>query len=300
MECIWIKIGDIHFNLRSSVPIIFSEGEPAYRAFIKNSESRISKADVNIRIDLGNLPKTQGFEKIFSSGQSWSMFKYDELYWLVRDPHSYKNPLWIACFNKTISEDVVVYCGEELISEKLGETMVYNPFRYPLDQILVMYFLALNQGAIFHAAGININGKGYIFPGPSGAGKSTISRQFKDQDGIEIFSDDRIVIRKRGESFEAYGTPWPGEEGIALNQRMPLSGIFFLEHGLKNRVKKVRQTEALKKLFKVISIPWYDKEVVSQVLDFCEDVVKGIPFYELQFFPGPEVVSLLEEFSLSS
>jgi hypothetical protein len=298
-DLICIKIGGFFFVLKSKIPIVFFSDQPSYQSFLIKSEWQDTNQMINIRLELGNIPDTRKFEKIFTSGQSWSMFQGEDSFWLARDPRSYKNPLWIARFDKQISEEVVVYCGDDLISEKQGKPVVYNPFCYPLDQILVMYVLSLNQGAIFHAAGVNINGNGLIFPGPSGAGKSTISRQFKGQKGMEIFSDDRMIIRKIKNTFFTYGTPWPGEEGIALNENIPLSGIIFLRHGLTNQIKEVQQTEALKKFLKVISIPWYDREVLSQMLDFCEEVVNSVPVYELQFTPTPEVVSFLNNFLAS-
>jgi hypothetical protein len=46
----------------------------------------------------------------------------------------------------------------------------------------------------------------------------------------------------------------------------------------------------------VVSIPWYDKEVVPHMLDFCDELVSSIPAYVLHFKPGPEIVDVFEKF----
>jgi serine kinase of HPr protein (carbohydrate metabolism regulator) len=159
-----------------------------------------------------------------------------------------------------------------------------------------MYILARRHGALLHAAGIDINGKGYIFPGKSGAGKSTITRQFAALGDTGLLSDDRIVVRKIEGGFKAYGTPWPGEAGIALNKSVPLAGIFFINHGSANRIREITPKEALARLLPVTSIPWYDREVMDRILTFCEDLISSVPIYELDFKPSVEVVDVFERF----
>jgi hypothetical protein len=159
-----------------------------------------------------------------------------------------------------------------------------------------MYILSQRQGCLVHAAGFGIHGRGCVFPGRSGAGKSTLSRQFFDVPGIVLLSDDRIIIRKIDKVFRAFGTPWPGDAGIAENSSLPLSGIFFICHGDKNLLKEVKPKEAVERLMPVTSIPWYDEKIMSDILSFCEDMVMNIPAYELCFRPDKEVVDFLEKF----
>jgi hypothetical protein len=159
-----------------------------------------------------------------------------------------------------------------------------------------MYILARRQGALLHASGLYINGRGYIFPGKSGAGKSTITRQFAVRGDTGLLSDDRIVVRKIDGAFKAYGTPWPGEARIAFNKSVPLAGIFFINHGSANQIKEISPQKALARLLPVTSIPWYDREVMDKILTFCEDLISSVPIYELDFKPSVEVVDVLEQF----
>jgi hypothetical protein len=174
---------------------------------------------------------------------------------------------------------------------------VSNPVCYPLDQLLLMYVLARNGGAILHAAGINHNNRGYIFPGRSGAGKSTIMRQCARSNDFKGLSDDRIIVRKMDGNFKAFGTPWPGEACVAVNKSAPLSGIFFISHGSRNKIQDLGRREAFERLLPVTSIPWYDREITEKLLSFCEDLVSHVPAYELHFKPDTEVVGVLEKFS---
>jgi hypothetical protein len=170
-----------------------------------------------------------------------------------------------------------------------------NPIGYPLDQLLLMYALAGRGGACMHAAAVDVDGVGYLFPGRSGAGKSTIARSFTSRNRA-LLSDDRVVVRKIGDKFRCFGTPWAGDAGIAENRNLPLNGIFFIRHGNENRIETITPREAFERLMPVTSIPWYDDKVMPAVLSFCEDLVLHLPVYELHFKPGSEVVDFFEKF----
>jgi hypothetical protein len=165
---------------------------------------------------------------------------------------------------------------------------------------MLMYILAQRQGALVHAAGICMQDRAYIFPGRSGAGKSTISRLLLGRDTAPILSDDRIVIRKRDEVFKAFGTPWPGDAGIAENKSSRLAGIFFIYHDRENRIRELTPGEALRSILPVTSIPWYDEKPMSDILSFCEELVYAVPAYDLHFRPDHTAADFLEEFLSSS
>jgi hypothetical protein len=289
-DTVYLEIGGVQFTVFSHTPCLLQKYEAVYRPFIKKKKNRTAAINVIIHLKVGNLPDTGHLTEIFDSGQSWSMFRESDGYWIIRQPRPFNTPLWAARFDRDMAE-ITVLCSDKITS---------TPFRYPLDQVLLMYILAENNGAIVHAAGIRIGDKGLLFPGPSGAGKSTLSRQFAGckEAEVSLLSDDRIIIRKIGGKFQAFGTPWPGEEGIARNKAMPLSGILFLSHGERNSLKKLEQPEILEKLLRVTSIPWYDRDVMDNVLRFCEELIIKIPFYELHFSPDKETVSFLKNLSL--
>ena len=299
-----MEIGGVNFSINGpgKTPHILREHDPMYQSFfgkVNQGKNKIAEAiDIKINLELGHVPDTGKMTKIFDSGQSWSMFRDEDVYWAVLHPPAREKPFWAARFNRDVKE-VTVYCSARFIQEREGKTIILNPVRYPLDQLLIMYVLARHQGAVIHAAGMEMSGKGFIFAGPSGAGKSTLARLFnaskgQNNPGASILSDERIVARKVNGTFNAYGTPWHGEEGTTRNTCTPLSGIFFLNHGSENRAKPLEPRQALDRLLKVISIPWYDRDVMPGILLFCDELLTRVPLFELHFTPGQEVVRFLE------
>jgi hypothetical protein len=70
----------------------------------------------------------------------------------------------------------------------------------------------------------------------------------------------------------------------------------FLRHADTDRIAPLTPDQALERLFPVASIPWYDRDVLPRVLQFCDDLVSEIPAYDLHFRPGHGVVELVREF----
>lgn len=291
-----IQIAGIDLLLSFQDPIAFDKLPKVYEPFIKKTDSENGSVDIDIDLKIKNLPNPEHLKKIFDSDQSWSMFMNEDEYFLTLSPPALdKKAVWLARFHRSFDK-ATIYCSEMLMREVNGETKLGNPFSYPLDQLLLMYILAQRNGMIIHAAGITMNGTGYIFAGKSGAGKSTLSKQFAFRNNSEVLSDDRMIIRKMNNIFKTFGTPWPGEAEIAMNKGVPLSGIFFLSHGSYNRIEEIKPQEALEKLLPVVSIPWYDKEVMTSILNFCEDIISNIPVYELFFKPDREITDVFEKF----
>jgi serine kinase of HPr protein (carbohydrate metabolism regulator) len=182
-------------------------------------------------------------------------------------------------------DEITVHCGQRLVRRDGNSVMVHNPVTYPLDQILMMFFLARNQGVIVHAAGVEMEGKGLIFAGCSGAGKSTLSRLLMNEPGMRVLSDDRIIVRKKRDGFKMHGTPWHGDAGLAENRSVDLKGVFFLKHGVMNEVCQLSHTVAFERLLTVASVPWFERVVTDHILSVCENVAKEIPAYEFAFVP---------------
>jgi serine kinase of HPr protein (carbohydrate metabolism regulator) len=216
-------------------------------------------------------------------------------YYIQNKPPSHDSPFWTAEFDRTMDK-ALVYCGDRLVRSMKKVRSVVNPVHYPLDQLLLMNFLISRSGTIIHAAGLRINGRGYMFPGRSGAGKSTLSRYLRIHRWIEMLSDDRVVVRKMKGKFKVFGTPWGGEEGIAENRDSPLQGIFYICRGDENRIDEITSREAMERLMQVTSIPWYDRDSMMRVLDLCEDMALRVPAYEFRVKPGREVIDVFEQF----
>jgi len=295
-----LKVADVNVSIHCMDRVPLLESDPIYTSFFSMDIGSCPDIDIDVSIELDRMPETKRLAKIFDSGQSWSMFHHgDEYVAALSPPAFHARPVWVAQFKREVSK-VRVHCGDVLIHEGVDGPALLNPVRYPLDQILLMYFLAGRKGALIHAAAANINGRGYVFLGRSGAGKSTLLRQFFNRDDVRFLSDDRIVIRRTAGTYRAFGTPWPGEAGIAQNESFPLSCLFFLSRGCENELREIGRKEALERLLPVTSIPWYDREIVGDILIFCEDLISLVPTYELRFKPEVEVAHFLANFAQKS
>lgn len=294
MTTIHMQIGGIGFAIKSTVPDTLLTTTPAYHSFLVK-DMKPGQADIQVLLKVGKIPDFRGMKKLFDSEESWSLYKDGEDFCMVLNPPSLGDQIWLARISNDFKE-VSISCNERFADRKNGSVVLSNPASYPLDQILLMYVLAAKGGILVHAAGIEVNGKGLIFPGRSGAGKSTMAMHCIERGGVGLLSDDRVIIRKMDNTYRVFGTPWPGDAGVARNISLPLSEIFFISHGTENRVKEIKSQEAIERLLPVTSIPWYDKEVMPAILDLCEELISRVPAYELYFKPGVEVVDVIETF----
>ncbi len=70
------------------------------------------------------------------------------------------------------------------------------PLDYPLDELLIMHRLTREKAIELHSCGIvGPDGTGNLFVGHSGAGKSTTTRLWTEREGVEVLSDDRMIVR---------------------------------------------------------------------------------------------------------
>jgi hypothetical protein len=296
LDQIQLNIANLFILINSTQFPILHEREPAYRAFIRNGCRGKKKPDIEIDLQLGSPPDFVAGEKIFEDEEAWLVFRHGHEYFLCYSPPQHgENPLWVARFQKDCNQ-VIVYCSKKLFHQGDGGSSLISPIRYPLDQHLIMYHLAQVQGVLIHAAGWKMVDKSFLFLGRSGAGKSTISRLFSGKENWQGLSDDRILVRKMAQVVRCYGTPWPGEEGLAVNADAELSGLFFLCQDTRNKITSLNPRQALKRLLPVVSIPWYDQETCLSIMQFCEDLLSHIPAFELSFKPTLEVVDIFEEF----
>ena len=153
---------------------------------------------------------------------------------------------------------------------------------YPLDQLLMAHVLPVLSGVCVHGAGVVLDGRGCLLPGQSGAGKSTFSRQVQAAGGATILSDDRIVIRATARGPRMFGTPWPGELGIARNASAPLRAIMFLCQADENRVVEISPAAAAEGLLRLSTVLWYERDLMDLALDAVDRLVRAVPAFELR------------------
>lgn len=278
------QVADIVFHIVSSLELRVEE--PTQDFLVPQTTP-----DVAIETEWGDLSQKPEGRKVFDSGDIWQLYYTGgEYLFSFNSPLLGSIPYKLARINKDFTT------GKILLHEPyFDHSQPVNPLEYPLDELLLINFLALGKGVEIHACGIiDQLGQGRLFVGQSGAGKTTIARLLKETKGITVLSDDRIILRQMGQTVWMYGTPWHGEAGLASPARAPLSQVYFLEKGSRNELAPQKRAEALGRLFACSFLPFYSHEGLAFTLGFLEDVVKATPCHVLKFLPDRKVIEFLD------
>lgn len=168
-----------------------------------------------------------------------------------------------------------------------------DPFSGPTLELLMINYLAQGRGVIVHGCGIEKDGEGILFIGESGAGKSTMANLWDTCSGAEILSDDRIIVRRSGEDFRIYGTPWHGEAQFVSPRAVKLKKIFFLRHAGQNEIHSLHGIEAVQQLLTCSFPPFWDAKGMEFSLELFSELSAAVPCYQLDFKPDRSVIDYI-------
>jgi hypothetical protein len=258
----------------------------------------VDKADahVNIRVFWGTPDVLANGRKLFDSGSLWQLYSNGEKYqFRFFSPSFGALPYQVATF----SPDFI--SGETYLRRNIGSGRLTYPFEYPLNELLFINLLSQGRGVEVHAAGvIDPQGNGRLFLGQSGAGKTTISRLWEGLKGVQILSDDRIILRNEQGRVWMHGTPWHGEGRMALPARAPLTQLCFLRHARRNVLIPQGKAEAVARMFACSFPPFFSAEGIDFTMKFFQAIGDTVPCYELGFLPNESVPKFLSETQLVS
>jgi hypothetical protein len=251
---------------------------------------------IHVTLAAGEMPELDAWHALVSAGDAWCIRRQGVHRCMCLGKPLAGGPTGrIACWQLDANR-ATVYCAPQRLAGGRDSAEIFNPAAYPIDQLLLIYFLACRRGILIHAAGIADDGRALIFPGVSGAGKSTLARQFLGRDRSVLLSDDRIIVREIDGRPMAFGTPWPGEAGVAVNAGAPLAAILFPARGGDTRIRELSSQAALDRLLPAASMLWFELELLSGQLETCERLLRDVPAFELSWSPGTGVVEELQEF----
>lgn len=166
-----------------------------------------------------------------------------------------------------------------------GSSGIFN--RIGLETLLLQH-----QGLLLHASLID---NGIAFTGPSGVGKSTQAALWSQYAGVEILNGDRAALRKNGDVWYAYGSPYAGTSGIYRRGCAPLKAIVVLGQGSENSLRQLSHAEAFTRLYPELSVHRWDREFARNATDLCIDLLEETPVYLLECRPDESAVRLLEK-----
>ncbi|HVG35256.1 MAG TPA: hypothetical protein VM911_19470 [Pyrinomonadaceae bacterium] len=288
---IHLSIADIKIALKSTDPRMTLGVTGAANRFLTEEAA----SDATLSAAWALLEDKDLGQPLFDSGSLWKLYRGADDGFTLRfaTPYLGERPYKLARFNHDFTE---------------GEVLLHRPFfaaeheafplEYPLDELWLLNLLARGRGVELHCSGVkDERGRGLLFVGQSGAGKTTMSRLWEKERGVEILSDDRIVLRRREDGqYFMYGTPWHGEAELSSPESAPLSAIFFLRHGERNHLRDLNRAEASARLFSCSFPTYYDAAGLDFTLQFFEALTGAVPCRELSFVPEREALDLLFNF----
>ena len=272
-----IRIGDVTISIEGEVS---GEIAPAYLPFIAQG-----KTDISLRLHRGS-PDLVVEEKVFECPPIWTLYRENGKSVIRLFPEM--GDLQRTLFFPHHLKHADLYFADDC-------TRISDPFFGPTMELLLMHYLAQERGVILHACGIVIEDRGILFVGESGAGKSTLATMWDQENGIDILSDDRVIVRKQGREFRVYGTPWHGEASFGSPREARLERIFFLSHGRENSVKDMTGIDPVSHLLTCSFPPLWDSQGMEVALEFFSQVAAQVPCKELSFKPEKSVLALVKK-----
>ncbi|OVE75620.1 hypothetical protein BVX97_04340 [bacterium E08(2017)] len=251
-----------------------------------------STADINIAVEVrpGTRNDFDGMKLVAEAESAWRLVDDGDDQWFVSAFKLEGMPAWAARMGPRCNS-IMVECNSAIEN---GYGRSASPLIYPLDQLLMIHIMATRRGLLVHGSGIMKDGKAVVLAGVSGAGKTTVSSLIDGTPGLELLSDDRVFIREQNGRMMVYGTPWPGEGGYALNEGAELCGLGFLKHGDSDEVIPMESNTGFERLMPVSSVPWYDEELMTSVVEFAGGIVSGVPVYDFVFSKDGNAADLVE------
>jgi hypothetical protein len=164
------------------------------------------------------------------------------------------------------------------------------------NAMMVLYAIATApyNTALFHAAVVSYDGKGYMFLGKSGTGKSTHARLWlKYNEGSELLNDDNPVVRIfDGARAVVYGSPWSGKTPCYKNQEFALGGFVMLSQAPYNKIERLRGVRAYAALVPCISGKRWEAVIADGLHKTENALAMNVPVWYLECLPDEEAAKL--------
>ncbi len=174
--------------------------------------------------------------------------------------------------------------GAKLRATSTGASFAGVRNEYALDSLLriqLSWTLLSHCGFLLHAATVIRNGKAYVFTGRSGAGKSTVASLSPTG---SVLTDEISLMRREGNVWRAYGTPFWGEfRAAGSNTSAPIAGIFRLLQAPESRATPLRPAEILRAILPNTLFFSREASANRQLLEILSQAAEEIPGYNLWF-----------------
>jgi hypothetical protein len=286
----YFQIADITIKLQSALPIL----EETFNEKLKIFQVSTPGPDLISLSHHFPIPKidiTQ-FGHPFYSSAPWAIYRLasEWLYWGILPEELGPGIHRAAIFNcaHTFGD---IYSPDS-VDFKRGNIQSLSLF--PTDQIWIARLLADRQSCYLHAAGMILEGQGYLFVGHSGAGKSSMVTMLQKEG--EILCDDRMIVRRWPAGFQIHGTWNHGDVPVVSPNSAPLRAILLLEQAPHNRLVPITDhREIVHRLPFFVVKPLITADWWEKTLDLVGEMAREVPVYHLQFDKSGGVRQVLKE-----
>ncbi len=180
-------------------------------------------------------------------------------------------------FSLEITDEILKEKAELLKTDDL-EMMEYLVTGTEFYKKLLLY-----GGMMLHSSAVAVDGYAYLFSAPCGTGKSThtgLWQKLLGEDRAVIINDDKPAIKKVGDVYCAFGTPFSGKHDISVNRGYPIKGICFLRRGSENKIHEIDIKTAMAPFFNQTIRP-DDEKCMDLLCERVDDILKRVKFYSL-------------------
>jgi hypothetical protein len=196
----------------------------------------------------------------------------------------------LARFDADFREGVVLVDPDSFYARQC-----HYPLAYPLDELIYLHRLARDGGLLLHACAVVRQGVARLFTGRSGAGKTTIARLMLGDGAASVLSDDRVVVRRVGDGFRAFGTPWHGDEPLASPSGARLDAIHSIHQAHRLEARRLAAGGAAAAVLGNAFLPLHDRTAADRTLALVQAIVERVTICDLDFPLDPAVVPFVWE-----
>ncbi len=111
---------------------------------------------------------------------------------------------------------------------------------------------------------------------------------------MTLLTDEISYVRRRGDGYVAFGTPFTGELAkLGENVSAPLTALYLLAKGRENRIDPIPPGEATRSLLANLLFFAEDSELVQATFHSAFEFVNRVPVSRLTFVPDARVWELI-------
>lgn len=159
---------------------------------------------------------------------------------------------------------------------------------------LVFYAMLYRGVLTLHGALVEQEGRGFCICAPSGMGKTTHARLWRDHRNALILNSDRTTCFFDGKQWIAFGTPWCGTGGEAINRKVPLVAVVILNRGKCDRVSLATGEALLNLVLPNLTYPVRTEATTLLMLELLDRLLDQVPVLTMECTPRESAVEALE------